>query len=474
MIALALSLYGCSDHIDQDVFVEPSAKEIPPTRSSETDPSNHVSYSDIKRLIGIERESNRQMSKATSTISCIVDSQSDTLLYVLDKATGGWCIYSSDTRVPHIVAYSETGSFSDLMQIEGANLWLQSISADMKTIKSLDQRYLRFSDSEIKDNQCFWKSISNPQQYVINTLDKSKVVRLDTVNIKPHPFITGHYEYYSSYSYWEDYDEIPRLTTTNWHQLNPFNIYCPSKATDIGRAPAGCVAISAAQMMFFLHHKYGVPRTAPSKAYCNGYVNSADYDWAQTDYNSEIWDKMKTNERAAAPLIADIGRRVGMKYGDLQSSAATKDLVQKVFKPYGISSTYTSYNTDLVKTNLTNGLPIIISAYSNVENQQKHAGHSFIIDRYKRTREVVKNVYRWVYDYVPEGVLIEYVQDSITTTYRNPEISMIGMNWGFKPNEVCNDYGWFALTGDWYVDIGDQNMNWNIRREILYITGVNF
>lgn len=473
LIVVALLLNACSDTLNNEFETEQVTDEFISTRSGETTQSNHVTRSDIAKLIGLSNPKGKQGSKSATKISCITDSHSDTLLYAVDKAGGGWCVYSSDKRVPHVVAYSETGSFSKLMEIEAAKVWLQTVACDMKIVRNMSEDKLAFTEKEIEENQKFWKSISEPEIYSIEKKNGNRIIRFDTTKLTRLFIPRGHYEYRGSTSYREDYDEIPRLTKTDWHQLFPFNNYCPYKATDIGRAPAGCVAISAAQMLFFLHHKFGVPRTAPSTAYCNGRTDSKDYDWAQTNYTAEIWDDMKSKDRSAAPLIADIGRRVGMKYGDQQSSAATKNLVDKVFKPYGVTATYGPYDVDIVKRNLTNGLPVIVCAASNLAEQTKLAGHSFIIDRYKRTREIVVGRYEWVYDYIPENTFIECVQDSLTRTYRQPEITMVGMNWGERQENIKNNDGWFSLTGDWYVTDGKTDFHWNIQREMLYINSIN-
>ena len=42
-----------------------------------------------------------------------------------------------------------------------------------------------------------------------------------------------------------------------------YNIYCPLKSDNFWHAPAGCVAIAGAQILYYLNHKFGVPATAP-------------------------------------------------------------------------------------------------------------------------------------------------------------------------------------------------------------------
>ena len=214
-------------------------------------------------------------------------------------------------------------------------------------------------------------------------------------------------------------------------------------------------------MLYFLNKKLGVPETAPSEAYCNGNVNSTDYDWAQTNYTSSIWNLMNVEKKYAAPLIADIGRRVNMNYGDNSSSAITSNLPNSVFAPYGISCTYGNYNAETVKSSLFNGYPVILRAQSSTTG----GGHAFITDRYKRHRLVTRNNYEWVYDSIPTDKPIPYVKPYVEYIYSSPSIYMIGMNWGWGSySNQASD--WFTLTGDW-IATGDDN-NWIIDRNMIH------
>jgi hypothetical protein len=382
------------------------------------------------------------------------------MLYVSIKQSGGWTIYSSDTRVPAIVGQSDNGSFEELMLIDGARLWIQSLAEDMELIRSLPDEELNFSEEEIANNKAFWESVSSPSQYI-----KEKLLP-ETRSSDDFLLAPGHYELASSISYTEVYDSIPSLITTKWHQNNPYNIYCPLKSDNSTNAPAGCVAIAGAQMLYFLHNHLGVPLTAPSEAYCDGNINS--YTWSQTNYTTDIWDKMG-NGIYAAPLIADIGRRVSMKYGDNSSSASLKDLVKKVFSPYSISCTYANYDSDLLKKSLNNEMPVILGAMalSTSDKGTEKVGHAFIADRYKRSQTVTKNTYNWVYDTTPPYKPLPMVPEKIEYTYSSPTINMIGMNWGWDSYYIVSDE-WYTLTGDWIITRDYYQRNWNIDRRMIY------
>ena len=161
----------------------------------------------------------------------------------------------------------------------------------------------------------------------------------------------------------------------------------------------------------------------------------------------------------AAPLIADVGRLLNMEYGDDGSSAPESNLENNVFPAYNITCTYSTYNTNNIKSSLSAGIPVILEAYYSASPD--NVGHSFITDRYKSVQQIIKNTYFWVWDYIPPLTPLPVVDDKIEYTYSSPTITMIGMNWGWgynPPNE------WYSLTGDWIKG----THNWNIDRHMIY------
>jgi hypothetical protein len=416
---------------------------------------NKVSYDDVLSLCQCQDTITRSSSEVPFEIECITSESEDTLLYVSKKLGGGWTIYSSDTRVPAIVAQSTSGSFDNLMKIDAAKLWIQAMAEDMSLIRDLADDELNFTQQEIDNNKAFWKSISSPDDFVQDNLLRSTRVN-DSILIKLSP---GYYKLVSSTTYYEVYDSIGSMTEVHWHQQSPYNMYCPLRTDDPDRhAYAGCVALAGAQMLYFLHQHLNVPETAPSEAYCDGNIDS--YTCGQTNYTSEIWDQMSSYGGCAAPLIANVGKLVGMTYGNEGSSASMKNLVKKVFEPYGISCTYTKYDTQLLINSLIANMPVILGAQSAKTDTTKTGAHAFIADCYKRSRMVTRNEYEWVY-VASSNKPVPYVPYKVDYEYSSPFISMIGMNWGwgyYDPDE------WFSLTGDWYVS----NYNYNINRYMIY------
>ena len=453
----ALILFSCADSMQEYSAMDDLNNSV----QTEPDRSHFVSKSDVAALLRAQSNSTRSVSECEDDITCFVDEKHDTLLYACNKADGGWIVYASDTRVPAIIAESPTGTFAEAMENEAAHVWLLTIAEDLKVIKSLSDNKLKFSAEEIENNKAFWKSISSPDEYV-----KEKLAKQESNVTRGHPLLpTGHYELVNSTSYWEDVDSTSRLITTNWHQDDPFNKYCPL-LQDNGtvHADAGCLAIATAQMLYFLHNHFGVPETAPSMAYVMGSVESG-YDWDQFNYTSSIWNVMNSQSNAA-PLIANIGRRLNMNYRDDGSGAYDSILVDSVFIPYGINATYSPYNTTALCSSLQNGMPVLITVFSLIGTGPDSIGHALIADRYKTRHLVTRNYYVWVYDEIPPGSPVPMHDDKIEYEYSSSTIYMIGMNWGWG-QLWQNTSVWYTLTGDWINSTRPQ-FNWKHSRYMIH------
>lgn len=387
--------------------------------------SHLVTYDAIKSLAQSTGKATRSQ-EPENIVECFIDEYSDTLLYVCNKPDSGWVMYATDTRVPAILAESNRGSFSEAMEDDNFAAWVATVAEDMKNIRKASDEELNFTSDEIQESVTFWE-----------TLSKSKlpiVLPAEAVCVS---------SYTSTYT--ENYDTVPSMTSTNWKQNTPYSDACPLASVGKAHSPAGCVSIAAAQMLVYLHDSLGVPETAPSTAYCKSRNTESPYDWEQTNYTSTIWEMMKDDATYAAPLIANVGKLSETVYGDGESSAKLSTLPEKVFSIYGISCEYADYDENELKSSLLQHLPVLLGATSDRNNN-----HAFIVDRYRRTRYVVKYVREYEYpdEINSDGTLKPKPHGWIETTYNyyTPEISSIGMNWGDGQN---HDNEWFTLTGSW-------------------------
>ena len=168
----------------------------------------------------------------------------------------------------------------------------------------------------------------------------------------------------------------------------------------------------------------------------------------------------------AAPLIANIGRRLNMNYRDDGSGAYDSILVDSVFIPYGINATYSPYNTTTLSNSLLNGMPVLVTVFSLIGEGTDSIGHALIADRYKTRRLVTRNYYVWVYDEIPPGTPVPMHDDKIEYEYSSSTIYMIGMNWGWG-QLWQNTSVWYTLTGDWINSTRPQ-FNWKHSRYMIH------
>ena len=74
-----------------------------------------------------------------------------------------------------------------------------------------------------------------------------------------------------------------------WDQGEPYNEFCPWVTSDMKeRAPAGCVAVAGAEVLYYLHNRYGVPVNMVSEGYCNGVIGNYSRWFGNAD--SDVWD----------------------------------------------------------------------------------------------------------------------------------------------------------------------------------------
>lgn len=255
----------------------------------------------------------------------------------------------------------------------------------------------------------------------------------------------------------------------------------PIKTDGSGKkVPAGCVAIAGAQMLYFLHYKFGIPETAPSWAYSDGDINS--YTLKLGNYSVDVWDQMKkTYDIKTAPLIANVCSLLNMNFGNNNSYTDFRKLETNLFDAYGINCTFSTFNSDTLSKSLLSDMPVIVTAQDKSQTRNGVAiigahfinAHTFIADRYKRERNVTEYIYEWVYEpepIEPEIPLtranIPYVPIKKVYRYYSPKITMIGFNWGWANDDNYDDFQWFALAGDWirYRYEGD----WSANIEMLY------
>ena len=153
-----------------------------------------------------------------------------------------------------------------------------------------------------------------------------------------------------------------------WHQGAPFNKYC---FTDNGaQAVAGCVAIAGVQALTVLQP------SEPLISSWDAVIAEKYYSYSNTEVTKEV-----------ARLIAEIGAKIHMDYGETASGAQKSDLIKHFKNKYGVVDYDCERAIDVLKTE--HGV-IIIGGYATKTTKKKFFkktttysdGHAFIADGY--------------------------------------------------------------------------------------------
>lgn len=409
--------------------------------------SNRVTTSDILNVL--QREQTKTIGSSKQfTILPYTDTRSDTLMYIVNyKDNGGWKVFSTDKRTPAVLAEGDLGRFSIEEGSPSVAIWMAHMAEDIARVRRTPDEELSFSEDEIQANKAFWGE------------NQPRIHGEPYWNGTP----PGHWEETIS-SHIASVDSLSEEhLVAKWDQTAPYNECCPFFASDpTTRAYAGCVAIAGSQMLLFLHNTLGSPETMVSNGYCLG--NTSAYISEFTNPTCTIWSLMSTEYQDSssftlpeAIMIGHVGTLVNMHYCDnligQYSWALPANLKSDVFEAYGISCSRGDYNESIVKNNLENRMPVIVSG-SDLLIPTNGDIHAFVIDGFLYTQTVYTHHHYYVLDGSPGGMMYIMPEDYDTYTYTSPELTKIKINWGWWSQwdevEPLND-GWYSLTAGWTV-----------------------
>ena len=380
-------------------------------------------------------------------IAPINDTENNPLLYIINYENG-WDLLAADKRATIPLGSSPEGSLCLDDNESPIVSWVMSLAEDVKHAQLLTTPATENAAYNINS----WLAITADP-----VLFRKEQTRWEIPDTFPY---TGHYEMTEVHQYDFVYDSVPHLTTTHWSQrFNNCNAYVPRRTDDTtSHAPAGCVAVAGAQMLYYLHDKIGAPETAPTAAYCNSFVNDPVLLMAQYNYSDTAWSQMTAaGGPVAGMLIAAVAQKSKTTFTNSGSSSSLLKLKNFCYPDFGVSSTYSTYNESMLKNSLLNEMPVLIGSPGSTDT----TGHAFIIDGYQRYCTHTVYVYTWVWDnYDPNEPYPKVPVQTIE--FNSPAaISRVYMNWGW--NGWYNESS-FALSGDWIVD-GDNYAN---NRKMMY------
>ena len=384
-------------------------------------------------------------------------SSGDTLLYIVNYGDNdGWQILSSDARTPAVIAEGETGSFSLTDGSPAVQVWLDCTAQDIAAVRRASDSELNFSKDEIAANKQVWGMRGDDEPLPIEVDD-------------------GHWE--ETISLQEIATDSVVHMTPHWSQEAPYNAYCPlTSYSSTERVPAGCVAVAAAEVLYYLHYKLGTPATMVDYGYCTGDIYG--FSRSFTGNSSAVWAQMDTLYHtssypadAEAIMIGYFGECVGMNYNNYLSYTWPIYIKTQLFPQYGITSSYSSYNVNTIKNSLESQLPVITTA----STQPSSMGHCFVIDGYLKTYTRYTHYHYYVPDDPNHWFPSPELEPYYTFTQTTPQIKKIRINWGWGNQWIQNalgegpfNDGWYSLTADWTVQL-DANNTTNYAYDVYII-----
>lgn len=401
--------------------------------------SNSVTKEQLISYLEKETTWTRGLSDNYS-IETRVNSEGDTLMYIVNFNGHGWKILSADSRTPAILAEGNEGSFSQDEGSPALSVWMDMLSTDMANVRRCGDEQLVFSSEEISANKAFWNQTQKEP-------DRG-----------PRP---PQYEgYWVTHTTSETFvDDTLGHMTPHWVQGAPYNQYCPLKSWSLTEhQPAGCVAVAGAQVLYYLHSKIGVPVEAYGS--CTIVDGEPIFDGSSVSN----WGQMSPDYLYPFPadkeaiLIAKVGDLVGMHYSDTSSWAYSSRLKTIAFPDQGLNCNRSNYCQDTVIRYLNNQYPVIVSASDQLIPLNGRF-HCFVIDGYKKTHLLYTHCHEFI-PADPEMIILpgSGYESYYTYSYSEPEITAIKINWGWPSqwrsvNPLNN--GWYTLTANWEVEKTD-------------------
>ena len=416
-----------------------------------------VTSADLETYLELQPNSPNGIKRPVKSVEAKGPNADVTLMYVVNYDKG-WEILSADKRAQPVLAFSDDGEFSFETANPGERVWLEGLACDVLNLRTADKA-LQSRAAENNPNVGFWRGLELRKKMMEEELEMMTRIELpDSITLPPLTPLPdmpdypehGHWELTGTTTESVPVDTVNHMTQTRWYQTSPWDYYCPK--VNGYTAPAGCAPVAAAQMLYYLHNKLGIPRYA--------LLDPSFYEEYPNLNDSIVWDSMakfhhsESGHRESARLIRDVGERIGAQYGESSTSAPTGELPTKVFQPYGISCVFSDYDSSIVKNSLQQRMPVVISAK---RDQAGEKGHAFIIDGYIRYKRVTTCEYSWFYDEeFAANNPIDRVSPRTETSEGFPEIEYVCMNWGwFRDNDNYNWYGigigapWSTITGDY-------------------------
>ncbi len=383
-IFIASALVSCDSALSSDTLVQDGSlinKEIRVRSDYRSETSDFNVTEDMALYYA---ESYKKDNKEVSIQSVKKDGIA---VYYVVNFDDGWMVIPADKRIQPVVGEEETGHLDpETVENPGVKVWLDDLASTIAMVKEkgLDkydeetvrmwtelQVYSDLESSQIRQHRdSDW--VSSTWVKITNTTTTS------VINAN-----TGH------------------LIATKWGQSTPWNCSLPidpgASAGDTTRFLTGCVPTAVAQLLYYFHYHGGTPNDlwhtiTPSISSVNSDGSySLSVSKSNHTNNSLRWSQMHLTKdvlpmigdstqvsyngfRYVSNLMLDIGVRMYAHYSTTFTGTALAS--PAYLTPCGIGCQKTTYDYDIVRSNLVSGDPVLIVA-STPGNSNYHA---WIID----------------------------------------------------------------------------------------------
>ncbi len=277
----------------------------------------------------------------------------------------GFKVVSADTRIQPILAENDS---DNLVPSEtdnpGVKVWLEDTADRIRVLKENNP-------DTGEDYSELWSAYRLPETTDITTTRSEDV---DSVWVL---------EYNSSSSYTSFNANVGPILSTEWGQGSPWNSKMPK--INGTKCLTGCVAVATAQVLYYFHNQNNTPNdfwhsiSIQSTQACPSHTNCIHVSLNKSDHtnNSSRWSSMTSNTDNVSYLMLDLGERLDMHYGTTNSGVTLgANFSIPNLTSCGITSSFDSFSFPIVRSDLLNEKPVIITASQNYNG----SFHTWVID----------------------------------------------------------------------------------------------
>lgn len=184
-------------------------------------------------------------------------------------------------------------------------------------------------------------------------------------------------------------EDVPILLTTHWHQSTPYNDLTPYIEDGHAKTAAGCVAVAAAQIVYYWRKdnpsetSYDTPVYPYGKAPVTYSIPAGTpMEW-ELMHDSYTLKEPQEDREAVARLVYILGTSTYLNYG-ISTGGHIQDIITPIYKQFRLSGNYaikSNYSQeaweDLLYGELRKSQPVLYAGSSDT------GGHAVVVDGYR-------------------------------------------------------------------------------------------